>query len=186
MGVGIILTALILSIGNPSEKLTDEEIIIKATALGMTMKDDVKDNLEQIINEIKPSGNLTPPVTPKQEITPAVSPEASLTDTPTLQPVEEVSPTQQPEDTPTPTEAIPEESEDEIKKVEITFQIEKGMSSGQVAKILEKKGLVEDSDDFNTYIMKQGKASVIKTGSFTLPKGSTYKEILDTIIKQVH
>jgi cell division protein YceG involved in septum cleavage len=55
------------------------------------------------------------------------------------------------------------------------------MSSGQVALLLVEKGLIEDEDDFNKYIEASGKASVIRVGTYSLPKGSTYKEIVTKI-----
>lgn len=194
IGIGIILTALILSIGNPREKLTDDEIIKRASALGMTMTDDGNSDLDQLLDKIKPTGNITPSITPAPELTPAVNPNTSPTPEASPQPTAALSSAPKQESTPAPTIKAPEISVkptnipavtmSPIKDTdEITFSIERGMSSGKVAKLLEDKGLVDDADAFNTYIVEKKKASVIKIGTYTLPKGSTYEDIINTITK---
>ena len=45
LGLGILLTTLILAISNPKEKMTDREIMDRAGELGMGMKEE-DDNFE--------------------------------------------------------------------------------------------------------------------------------------------
>jgi hypothetical protein len=180
LGIGIVLTTLILSIGNTKEKLSDQEIIKRAKALGMEMKETSNINLDKVLDSIKPSG--TPTLQPS--LTPAAEPTASPTLEPTATPEPTVTPepTKEPTAQPTPTE-ISEVNEDQEGNTEISFTIAKGMSSDRVAKLLVEAGLIENADEFNQYIMKAGKASVISVGTYSLPKGASYDDIIKEITR---
>jgi hypothetical protein len=180
LGIGIILTTLILTIANPKETLTDAEIRERAKALGM---EDVKEKEEQALGEILGNNKLsvTPAVSPTLEPTPELTstPEPTTTPEPTPSP----EPTPEPTLTPTPTVEIPKDNnrDGENNGELITFKVEPGMSSGKVAVMLVEIGLIKDADDFNQYIVKQGKASVIRVGTYTLPKGASYEDIVTKI-----
>jgi len=190
-GVGIILTAIVFSIANPRQELSDDEIIRRATGLGMVMKDEDNPSLDKLINEMKPSA-AEAVTTQDSEGTDNVDTEATVTAAPddNMQPEdledideknnEDKLAQHEPEN-----EAVEDlQPEEEIEAEEISFTIERGMSSIAVANLLEKIGLVDDADSFNEYIVAQGKAAVIRTGSFSLPKGSSYQEIMDVITKK--
>lgn len=190
-GVGIILTAIVFSIVNPRQELSDDEIIRRATGLGMVMKDEDNPSLDKLINEMKPSA-AEAVTTQDSEGTDNVDTEATVTAAPddNMQPedledideknYEDKLAQHEPEN-----EAVEDlQPEEEIEVEEISFTIERGMSSIAVANLLEKIGLVDDADSFNEYIVAQGKAAVIRTGSFSLPKGSSYQEIMDVITKK--
>lgn len=181
LGIGIVLTTLILTIGNPKEKLSDEAIMIRAKALGMVMKTESNEDLDKALEDIKPSGILDqqPSTAPTGEPTtkPTQQPTPEPTQEPTPQPTSE--PTPEPTKEPTPTSA-PKATET-TDNTKITFSIQRGMSSGQVAALLEEKGIIEDGNDFNQYIIRMGKASVIKVGTFTLPAGASYEDIINEI-----
>ncbi len=176
LGIGIVLTTLILTISNPKEKLTDTEIIKRAKELGMVEKQEVEDKaLGELLEKNK--------VTTEPSAAPTKAPEATPepTSEPTLTPTPSPEPTQEP--TPTPTVEIPDNTDrDGVNTGElITFTIERGMSSNKVAKLLEEEGLIEDSKDFNKYVVKEGKAGIIRVGSYTLPKGTSYDDIIKII-----
>jgi len=59
------------------------------------------------------------------------------------------------------------------------------MSSGQVATLLVQKGLIEDADDFNKYIIKKDKESTIRVGTYSLPQTATYDDIVKIITTRV-
>lgn len=191
-GVGIILTAIVFSFANPRQELSDEEIIRRAASLGMVMKDDEGTSLDKLIDEIKPSA-------PAEAATPAQA--AAGTDSNVPEPAVTVTPDEnaQPDDVDDTNKNDEEESlpqpdqnnetnedsqvEEEAQAEEISFTIERGMSSKAVARLLEEKGLIDDAGNFNDYIVAQGKAAVIRTGSYSLPKGSSYREIMNAISK---
>lgn len=184
IGIGIILTTLILTMSDTKEKLSDKEIMKRATELGMVMAEDGDDELERVLKDLKPS--VTEAIDQEnvpdtsQEGEPSVGPTQKPSPEPTQEPTQKPTepPSQTPESEPTPT-LSPEEMNAEANN--ITFTVEKGMSSYQVAKVLINVGLIEDADEFNRYIVHAGKASVIRIGTYTLPQGTTYEEIVKVI-----
>lgn len=65
----------------------------------------------------------------------------------------------------------------------VTIRIERGMWSDAVARAMENAGLVEDAEDFDKYLCEQGYSSLISTGTYRIPEGSTYYEIAHLITK---
>lgn len=157
LGIGIVLTTLIFTIGGPKEKLSDNEIIKRAEALGMVKEDKSNSSLDKAMDDM----NLT--------VTPSVTPAAKSTEAPTAKPEK----TSKMKDT--------KNTQDSQKNAGITFDIYEGMSSNKVSKLLVKKGLIEDATDFNRYMVRLGKVGVIRGGRYTIPKGSTYDEIIQKI-----
>jgi hypothetical protein len=180
LGIGIILTTLILTISRPEEKLTDQEIIKRAEDLGMMTKEDFNnENLDKILDEILPTKAPTPQpsgaVTPEPTVEPTVEPTPEPTAEPTPEPTVKPTPTDLPQ--------VEVDEDQNVSGSEIIFTVKSGMSSGQVAKLLVEIGLVDNADDFNQYIVKAGKASVIRVGTYTVKKDATYEDILDNITK---
>jgi hypothetical protein len=178
LGIGIVLTTLILTIANPKERLTDTEIKDRAKALGMVEETEEEDKtLSELLDNSKPT--LKPSVAPTEAPEPTSLPEPTLTPIPTPEPTPE--PTSEP--TPTLAVEIPENENRDGENVGelVTFTVEQGMSSGKVADMLVEKGLIKDSKDFNQFIIGEGKASVIRIGTYTLPKGASYEEIVTKI-----
>lgn len=204
--MGIILVTLIFTLTERKEKLSDQEIIDRARTLGMVTEEDSDKELNQLLESIKPSDTAEPsaapadtptaapteaPVdsptdapSPAPTDTPTAAPSAAPTDskeadpTPTIALTPTPVPTKAPEVTPVPTVAV---EHNQQAGDDISFTIKRGMSSGEVASLLADIGLIEDADDFNRYIETSGKASIIRVGSYTLPKGSTYDEIVTKI-----
>lgn len=198
LGIGIIVTTLILSLGAPKEKLTDKEIIKRAEALGMVMKEQTNKNLDEVLEGIRPrkapgsqdgdsndtSTDDNPQVTPAED--PSVTPSVEVTPAPTEETDQkEASEATEQADKADKNEEAEEEKEsqasDTADRGEITFTIETGMSSGQVSTLLENKGLVQDAKDFNQYIIDKGKAGVIRMGTYTVPANTSYSELLKII-----
>lgn len=157
LGIGICITTLILSFGK--EKMTDQEIIKRAQELGMKTEDEMNDNLQDALGQMKLS----------------VTPEPTTSLTPSNKPTPTVKPTKAP--TPTPKATVTPVANNQ----KISFTIQKGMSSDMVAKKLKEVGLVKDAEAFNQYIIKKGKASTIRVGNYSLPKGSSFDEIIKKI-----
>lgn len=195
MGIGIILVTLIFTISGTKEKLTDQEVIKRAEALGMVMEED-KTDLDGLIDPTD-KADITPPITsvtplptelptPEPTVQPTTKPTEQPTPGPTVQPT--TKPTEQPTPTPTkepvkkPTQVPTKKPANEVQNNKnISFAITRGMNSQTVADLLKEKGLIKDANDFNNYIVKVGKASIIKVGNFTLKKGTSYEEIVKAI-----
>lgn len=208
LGIGIILTTLILTIGNNT--ISDKEVIRRANALGMSFKDEEEDKLNKMLgNGGTEEQGVTPVVTltitpsptdsekPASEFTPTPVLTKEPEPTPTLAPEKETEPTAAPEPTsaakPTkeqkPTEigklTTAPKSDDSGKPVsgsKISFTIKKGMGSGEVADVLVQAGVIKDAADFNQYIIKAGQAGNIKVGAFKIKKNASYEDIIKMII----
>lgn len=193
IGIGIILTTIILSFGNKKEALSDTEIITQARELGMVMKDEeTDDNLKQVLEESleKEDDKMaegetedTNDAEDKAEVEIDVEAneeqgfvldEEDIGTEQELEFDEEVA-----EDTTDTQEGTA--GQDSDANDTITFTIVRGMSSGQVSELLMQKGLVEDAVDFDDYIKENGKSTTIRFGSFVLPRNASYSEILATI-----
>lgn len=221
LGIGILLTTLILAVAKPKGELTDQEIIDRAKALGMELKSDRDKALREMLENGGTSGELSPnPSQPPEKSSPDsqeknkdtdpsegmdVTPEPtaaseettsseSLAETTSAPDAEAESGTSEKppvSDTPADSPSSTDTEDTEVGKSQgrdgvnagelITFTIEKGMPSGTVAALLKEAGLIQDVSEFNQYIIEKGKASVIEIGTYTLPVGVTYDEIISNI-----
>ncbi len=73
-----------------------------------------------------------------------------------------------------PTAAVPDGG-----KVGIT--VTPGMGSAEFAREAHRVGLVDNTEAFDNYLMKNGYASSIRVGTYSIPAGATYEEIARTV-----
>lgn len=74
------------------------------------------------------------------------------------------------------------EVEKEVKKEKVyVLQVEYGMSSRDVSRIMENLGLIENSEDFSSYLMKYGYAKRIQIGMYELMDDMSFEEIAKSI-----
>lgn len=180
LGLGIILTTIILSLVSKEEKLSDQEIIVRAKKLGMVTQEDKKAKLDSVLGEIT---QPTATVAPKVE-DPAT--EVDITDNPEVSTSDELKEENDTNNVETSNETSEDSSLDDLAPTEpevdhISFTIVDGMTSKQVADLLYEKGIIENAIEFNNYLKDKGKASVIRIGTYNLPKGASYDEIVKKI-----
>ena len=130
-----------------------------------------------------PTPNPTATPTPRPTATPTPNPTATPTPRPTATPTPRptATPTPRPTATPTPRPVDGGNS----NKVSVsansdgTFSvtIRAGCTSEILSDALAKAGAVDSSADLNKYIVKNGYASRIQTGTFKINKGAEYKDI---------
>ena len=168
LGIGILVTAVIMGVtqGSRKETLSDREIRERAAALGMVEPGNSLADLEAA---------ETPAATeiPEAIETPAATetPEAAET------PAATEAPAATPEVTARPTQKPAEEEEGSS----YTFEIQAGDSSYQVAYRLQQAGLVADARDFDNYLCSKGYDRKLKTGSYEIPKTATEEEISEIL-----
>lgn len=63
----------------------------------------------------------------------------------------------------------------------VNITITPGSSAGMISVSLQENGLIDDSDDFKRYIVEKGLTKKLATGSFSIPKGADYDEIIEII-----
>ena len=168
LGIGILVTAVIMGVtqGSRKETLSDREIRERAAALGMVEPGNSLADLEAA---------ETPAATeiPEAIETPAATetPEAAET------PAATEAPAATPEVTARPTQKPAEEEEGSS----YTFEIQAGDSSYQVAYRLQQAGLVADARDFDNYLCSKGYDRKLKTGSYEIPETATEEEISEIL-----
>ena len=64
---------------------------------------------------------------------------------------------------------------------EFIFTVPKGANARRLGTPLKKDGIIDDADDFVTYIKLSKEGSCIKAGKFSLKRSMTPKEILNTM-----
>ena len=180
LGIGILVTAVIMGVtqGSRKETLSDREIRERAAALGMMEPGNSLADLEAAetpaATEI-PEAIETPAATETPETieTPAATetPEAAET------PAATEAPAATPEVTARPTQKPAEEEEGSS----YTFEIQAGDSSYQVAYRLQQAGLVADARDFDNYLCSKGYDRKLKTGSYEIPETATEEEISEIL-----
>ena len=182
LGIGILVTAVIMGVtqGSRKETLSDREIRERAAALGMVEPGNSLADLEAAetpaATEI-PEAIETPVATeiPEATETPAATETPEAAETPAA--TEAPAATETPEVTVRPTQKPAEEEEGSS----YTFEIQAGDSSYQVAYRLQQAGLVADARDFDNYLCSKGYDRKLKTGSYEIPETATEEEISEIL-----
>lgn len=204
LGIGVIVTALIMGIssGKARHTLSDEEIKERARALGMTEKSEV---LAEAVGEKQdgPAAGKTEggeeaspaPALPSPTLAPEAEPSASpkqeeeLTD-----PVEAALPEEEENFLPEPeeedlSEPDPEETDEEQESGQtpseetVTIQVESGEGSFLVCQKLEDAGLIPLASEFDRYLYEMGYDKRINIGTYEIPIGAAPEEIAKIIAK---
>lgn len=180
LGIGILFASIIFLAayqGNSSNKMTDAEIIERAKELGMIEKEGpLKGLLDSEDTETQKQESSTEEKKTEQGGTDANSTEQSTENTTDENTSEEQS---QQDVTKNTTEADP--SVQDKKKDTVTLTIAGGDSSYPVCQRLQDLGMIENAEEFDTYLVEQGYASRIRVGTHTLNKGMSFYEIAEAI-----
>ena len=175
LGVGIVVTAVILTIANHlGNKMSDEDIIKRAAKLGMVMKEDE---------------SLFPPTEPETTTPEPTSPSPTEQDTTAVKPAEPETTTPEPT-TPVPTEpetTTPVPAEPQISGVVIhtaTITVTSGMYSEAVSQRLEEAGIVKNWREFNEYLTSNGYAERLQTGTHSFNSEMDFNEIAEILVSR--
>lgn len=175
LGVGIVVTAVILTIANHlGNKMSDEDIIKRAAKLGMVMKEDE---------------SLFPPTEPETTTPEPTSPSPTEQDTTAVKPAEPETTTPEPT-TPVPTEpetTTPVPAEPQTSGVVIhtaTITVTSGMYSEAVSQRLEEAGIVKNWREFNEYLTSNGYAERLQTGTHSFNSEMDFKEIAEILVSR--
>lgn len=202
LGIGIIVTALIMSIAaGGKETLSNEEIKERAIALGMVEEGTLLEDAQAALNTLENSeteDKVEEPQNPKENGMPEEVPEQSETPGPkgTAEPEEapkqseneaseevpEQSETPKPEETPEPeviveTEGIWQPDEDRTDEESVTVQVMRGDGSYTVCKRLEEAGIIASASEFDTFLCQNGYDKKIRAGTFEIPGNADPEQI---------
>ena len=170
LGIGILVTAVIMGITQESRKqtLSDREIRERAAALGMV---EPGNSLADLQATEAPTATAKPTQKPVATETPAATETPTATAKPTETPTEK--PTAKPTEKPT---QKPTEEEDTY-----VLEIQSGDGSYQVAYRLQQAGLVADARDFDNFLCSKGYDRKLRIGSYEIPKTATEEEISEIL-----
>lgn len=177
IGIGVTLATLLLTIsfyfGRDflyNKSLTDEEIIQKATALGMVMPEgaEVEATGEEVVipeeeSEVPLAGDMTEGGTDEalsEEVT-AVGEDAISADA-----------------------SIESSNGSDESVTYIPFTVRAGESSEVISEHLKKAGLIDDSDAFNKYLNKCKVDNLIQNGTFYVKVGSSYDDVVAVLVNK--
>lgn len=165
LGVGIVVTAVILTIANHlGNKMSDEDIIKRAAKLGMVMKEDE---------------SLFPPTEPETTTPEPTSPSPAEQETTAVKPAEPETTTSEPT---TPVPAEPQTSGVVIHTATIT--VTSGMYSEAVSQRLEEAGIVKNWREFNEYLTSNGYAERLQTGTHSFNSEMDFNEIAEILVSR--
>ena len=172
LGIGIMVTAVILSVafGSRKETLSDREIMERASELGMVSENGSLAEMEKKENAETPEElQATPEATPKAppEATPKTTPEATPKTTPEATP--KATPEATPKATPEAAPAAPDVTEPVQAAKTVVIEVKSGEGSYTVCQKLEKEGLISSASDFDTYLCSNGYDRKLRVGSHEIP-----------------
>lgn len=193
LGVGIVVTSLILGIGLGSRKetLSNEEIKERARALGMVEEpvtvaeaatqqeeetaDDpeLEDDAESEVSS-EPTADASAEADAEKAAgtEPEINVESEASVTPSATP--EANDESTPEVSATP-KVGSEKAADSKEIVDIT--INPGEGSYAISRKLEQSGLIDDASEYDAYLCDNGYHTKLRAGVHKIPMGSTREEI---------
>lgn len=205
LGVGIVVTSLILGIGpgGRKETLSNEEIKERARALGMveepvTVAEAAPQQKEelpeaeatddpQLKDDAADEADAELPVSASAEPEASTAPEASTEPALNAEPTASASPETSAEPAPSAepeASAMPEavttlkaggETAETKEIVDIT--INPGEGSYTISSKLEQSGLIDDAAEYDAYLCDNGYHTKLRAGVHKIPMGSTREEI---------
>lgn len=184
LGVGIVVTAFILSItgANKNEKLTDIQIIQKAQELGMVTEDEYN-SVNSELSDVK--ANINDLKSKLENVDESQNTQENSSDAQADQNTETAI-----EDTSNTTESTSNNVTTQETNIDgsvsetttVNFDIIPGMGSESVAKLLEQKGIIDSASEFNNYIVDTGNANNLQVGEYNVTTGDSYDTILGKLI----
>lgn len=187
LGIGIIVTAIIMGVAAKDKNvMTDEEIKARAMELGM-IEQKVLSDISNTSAPIEEEQILQPPTQEptkapmtEQEELPGITNTPEPQETPEAQETPEPQVTPEPEKTPEPTQEP--ENEPQIEET-VTLEIKSGETSWSISKALYEMGMVDSASSFDSFLCQNGYDKTIRIGKFVISKGATYEEIAKIIAR---
>ena len=190
LGIGIVVTAIIMGIATSGKRgMTDEEIIARAKELGMVENTVLSEKTEEEAEteaavEIANTENATEKSAIEETKKPETSEEqkentteeTKKPETSTEQKQNTTEETKKPE-TSTEQQTTDDKKEDITSAVVKTITVNSGDGSYTVAKKLAEAGVVTSAENFDTYLCQNGYDKKLRTGNFSIPADASDEQI---------
>ncbi|MBS5932849.1 MAG: hypothetical protein KIC94_08210 [Clostridiales bacterium] len=188
LGIGIVFTAIVMSLSLQASRsriirenaLTKEEIMEKAMGYGMIMSasDDTTSVEQKDPSKEEQSQEKNQDVKEEQDAEDDQLKESNDDDQQNEKDEKDNKDKVEPNVDST-------KDKDLIISIDYTpIKITSGMTATSVGKLLNEKGVIEDADEFRTYMSEQGYSSKILVGEYLIPLDATYKKIADIITRK--
>lgn len=207
LGIGIAVTSVVLSISSCTKrKISDEEIIKRAEALGMVTTEHTKETLfedktteatteapttESTTEDVTVDDATTEGATTEAPTTEAPTTEAPTTEAPTTEaPTTEAPTTEAPTTEAPTTEAVTEPAIEPATTAPVdtvktcTVVITGGMYSEQVSRYLQQQGIIRSAAEFDEYLYAHHYDTKLQKGSFTVSSDMTFEQIAMRLMKR--
>ncbi len=181
LGVGVVFGTLIMLVAYMTSggyKLSDEEVIKKAEKLGMVMEESTIPDIDDEDTEENDDKLTEKPTTSEEIITENEPVSEEVTDDITEEITEEITTEA------TTEEAVTTEDVPSGDYTTATIEVVSGMSSYDIAQLLENAGIVDSASDFDTYLNANGYSTQLKINKYTFNSNMTYEEIAEALIKE--
>ena len=167
-------------------------LIVAALAMGVATNSNEKPVSEASPKENKTMYTMSPEPSVVLSKAPSVAPSKEPGPEPSLEPSEEPSPepSKQPSEAPSlapseaPSVAPSKEPAVVVPDESVTIRVESGDNSYDICKKLYEAGLVENALDYDTYLCQKHYDNKIKSGSYTIPKGSDAEAIAVILVNK--
>lgn len=179
IGIGMIVTALLMGLTAEKVPLSDAEIKTRAAELGMIESDALK--LTDIQNASAGSSSPEQNGTGETESGTASEDISESSESGS----EEARGASGEEEQPDSEGASGEENSSDSGPAGemVTITVEPGITSYRVCIMLEEAGLVEDAAEFDTYLCNNGYSRKIDSGTYEIPMGISEEEIAKMITR---
>ncbi len=177
LGVGIVLTALLLCIFY-RKQMNDSAVIQKARALGMEFTSDTDKKQGQAVSppavkaESKPPDKTTAPVS-QPAVTVKLTPQPTTSTPVVTKAPAAATQTAKPKRTAKPKAKPSGGKNSGVQKI----TIRSGAYSSTVASQLQEAGVIKNAKEFDRYLVNNGYGDRIRVGVYNIPKGAGYSEI---------
>ncbi len=81
-------------------------------------------------------------------------------------------------------EKTSESVENEVEDNFVEIKINSGSNAKKVSRILAEKGIIENAEEYENYLINNKKTKSIKTGTFKIPDGVDFEELTNIIIRK--
>lgn len=190
VGVGIIFGSLIMLVAyltSGAGKLSDKEIIERAENLGMVMEEDMvitgsNDEAKKDTDKTtEDSSEATEEIIQDSDISIEGVVDGSIENSTTEDDATEEITTEE-----VTTEATTENTTEKTDSSYVTAKISvtRGMSSSQIAFMLQEAGIIDDYEDFDAYLNENGYSTQLKINDYEFNSNMTYEELALELIKE--
>lgn len=166
LGIGILITAVILGISQKTEPMTDAQIKVRAAQLGMVEETVLADLATR---EAETEGNAGENIIPEETTKAKEEPSTIDSEQPSAKSRNETG-----EDT---EKELQQETVSTEEENYILITVEQGKGSSTISSKLYEAGMIDSKEEYDEYLLSNGYDRKLIAGKHRIPEGATMEEI---------